>query len=63
VTGEETGIDAAAAQAMLDHALADPRQGFNSSFLSRLLGLRVSYEGERCSQDHDKRPVPCRAED
>jgi uncharacterized protein (TIGR00369 family) len=57
VTGEEIRIDAAAAQAMLDHALADPRQGFNSFFLSRLLGLRVSYEGERCIVELDASPL------
>jgi uncharacterized protein (TIGR00369 family) len=38
---------------MLDRALADPRQGFNSFFLSRLLGLCVSYEGERCIVELD----------
>ena len=53
MTGEPTGIDAASAQEMIDRALADPRQGFNSFFLSRLLGLRVSYEGERCIVELD----------
>jgi uncharacterized protein (TIGR00369 family) len=48
VTSETTGIDRASAQAMLERALADPRQDFGSFFLSRFLGLRVSYEGERC---------------
>lgn len=57
MTENSTGIDAASAQMMLDRALADPRQGFNSFFLSRLLGLRFSYEGERCIAAFDASPL------
>ena len=41
-------IDRESAEAMLQRALAEPRQEFGSFFLSRLLGFRVSYQGERC---------------
>lgn len=41
-------IDAEAAQALIDRALGDPRQEFGSFFLSRLLGLDISYEGDCC---------------
>lgn len=33
---------------MLDRALSDPQQEFGSFFLSRLLGLSVSYEVDKC---------------
>lgn len=45
---ESSLIDVASARALLDRALADPRQEFGSFFLSRLLGFSVEYEGERC---------------
>lgn len=41
-------IDAREAHAMLERALRDPRQEFGSFFLSRLLGLTVSYETDKC---------------
>ena len=43
-------------QAMLDRAVADPRQEFGSFFLSRLLGMTVSYEGETCTVTFDAVP-------
>src|ERR1700675_1198422 len=45
---ETTTVDRAAAQAMIERALAEPRQEFGSFFLSRLLGFEVSFEDERC---------------
>jgi uncharacterized protein (TIGR00369 family) len=57
VNGEPTGVDRASAQAMIERALADPRQQFGSFFLSRLLGFRVSYEGARCIVVFDATPT------
>lgn len=37
-----------AGKAMLERALSEDRQAFGSFFLSRLLGFRVTYEGEKC---------------
>ena len=45
---ETTAVDRAMAQAMIERALAEPRQEFGSFFLSRLLGFNVSFEEERC---------------
>jgi uncharacterized protein (TIGR00369 family) len=45
---ETTTVDRAMAQAMIERALAEPRQEFGSFFLSRLLGFEVSFEDERC---------------
>ncbi len=43
-------------QAMLDRAIADPRQEFGSFFLSRLLGMTVGYEAECCIVTFDAVP-------
>jgi uncharacterized protein (TIGR00369 family) len=51
--GESTGIDRASVQSLVDRAVADPRQEFGSFFLSRLLGLCIGYEGERCIVEFD----------
>ena len=48
MTGEAIVIDRASAQALIERALSDPRQEFGSFFLSRLFGLRISYDKERC---------------
>jgi uncharacterized protein (TIGR00369 family) len=57
VNGEPSGVDRASAQSMIERALSDPRQQFGSFFLSRLLGFRVSYEGERCIVAFDATPA------
>src|ERR1700728_246049 len=45
---ETPTVDRAAAQAMIERALAESRQEFGSFFLSRLLVFHVSFEDERC---------------
>jgi uncharacterized protein (TIGR00369 family) len=50
---ETTTVDRAMAQAMIERALADPRQEFGSFFLSRLLGIMVRFEDERCIVEFD----------
>ena len=49
--------DRASAQALIERALSDPRQEFGSFFLSRLLGLRISYEKERCIVEFEASPA------
>lgn len=53
MTTNSLPIDPAEAHAMLDRALSDPNQAFGSFFLSRFLGLRVSYEPEKCVVEFD----------
>jgi uncharacterized protein (TIGR00369 family) len=53
LTTHSLPIDPAEARAMLDRALSDPNQAFGSFFLSRFLGLRVSYEPEKCIVEFD----------
>ncbi len=48
MTADPTFVDRAQVEAMLERALADPRQQFGSFFLSRLLGFQVSFEDDRC---------------
>lgn len=48
MSDEKKGIDTGQAQGMMDRALGDPAQEFGSFFLSRFLGLKISYEEERC---------------
>lgn len=57
MTADPTFVDRAQAQAMLERALADPRQQFGSFFLSRLLGFQVSFEGERCIVEFEATPA------
>ncbi len=48
---------ASAAVGMLERALADGRQEFNSFFLSRLLGFEVSYPGDECVVGFEASPL------
>jgi hypothetical protein len=43
VNGDPKLVDRSTADALLARALSEPKQEFGSSFLSRLLGFRVSY--------------------
>jgi uncharacterized protein (TIGR00369 family) len=45
-----------AAQTMLEQALADERHEFGSFFLSRFLGMQISYENEHCIVAFDVKP-------
>jgi len=48
MNNKQSAVDAALAQSMIDRAVDDPRQEFGSFFLSRLLGLDISYEDQCC---------------
>lgn len=44
------------AKAMFDNAIADPKHEFGSFFLSRFLGMQVSYDNDRCIVSFEVKP-------
>jgi uncharacterized protein (TIGR00369 family) len=53
---EETGAMREAARAMFEEAVADERHEFGSFFLSRFLGMQISYEDDSCVVSFDVKP-------
>jgi uncharacterized protein (TIGR00369 family) len=53
---EETGAMREAARTMFEEAVADERHEFGSFFLSRFLGMQISYEDDSCVVSFDVKP-------
>ena len=56
MTDKETDAMGDVARAMFDEAIADGRHEFGSFFLSRFLGMQITYENDSCIVSFDVKP-------
>jgi uncharacterized protein (TIGR00369 family) len=56
MTGREIGTMRDVAETMFEQALADERHEFGSFFLSRFLGMQITYENDSCTVSFEVKP-------